>query len=348
MLEILNDYKFKELGSDYNQLHVIPNMIAPDKNGAEQYNKVYQELLKSDLEELKRTPSGGICKNQFYCWDIRNNSTASKLTILIGGKLWVIQLGYSGKENNGIAPFRAFKIFEDRCYKNGIDLESYALEGAGKAIKETIEKPFIFIDSKYYDKTLYNVHHIDFHSSYPAGLVNTHPEFRPVVEFFFKNRKSRPEYKAVLNYTIGMMQSLRNKIVNARYAILSRDAIKDNNDRIRDLLNKLLLDGYEIIGCNTDGIWYKGDTLYHGQGEGTELGQWSNDHIYCKFRAKSNGCYEYIEDGKYYPVMRGASTLDTEKPRDKWEWGDIYRTSAYLLTFTEGIGYRSEEITNET
>ena len=344
MLEVLNNYKFKEFGSDYNQYQAIPNMIPPTKDGAKEFNKVYQELLKSDLGELKRTPSGAIAKNQFYCWDIRNNPTASKLTILIGGKLWVVQLGYSGKENDGLAPYKAFTMFEDKCYEYGIELEDYALPGAGAAIKETIEKPFIFIDKKYWDKTLYNVHHIDFHSSYPAGLVNTHPEFRPVVEYFFNNRKSKPEYKAVLNYTIGMMQSLRNKIVNARYAILSRDAIKDNNDRIRALLNILLQNDYEIIGCNTDGIWYKGETLYHGEGEGDKLGEWSNDHTFCKFRAKSNGCYEFVENNVYTPVMRGCSTLDMDKPRSEWEWGDIYRTSAYVLTFEEGIGYTSEEI----
>ena len=41
---------------------------------------------------------------------------------------------------------------------------------------------------EYHDENhpgLTNVHHIDFHNSYPAGLVNTHPEFKDVITFLY-------------------------------------------------------------------------------------------------------------------------------------------------------------------
>ena len=42
--------------------------------------------------------------------------------------------------------------------------------------------------------------------------------------------------------------------------------------------------------------------------------------------------YEFIENGQYYPVMRGISPLDKVKPRSEWKWGDIYVGS--ILTFS--------------
>ena len=80
-----------------------------------------------------------------------------------------------------------------------------------------------------------------------------------------------------------------------------------------------------MIARSTDCIWYEGE-IYHGEGEGKALGEWSNDHTNCTFRAKSKGVYEYIENGKYTVVARGYYELDKIKPRDLWSWGDIYNT----------------------
>ena len=85
--------------------------------------------------------------------------------------------------------------------------------------------------------------------------------------------------------------------------------------------------GRHLILTNVDGIWYTGD-IYHGDGEGDKLGQWSNDHMNCTCRAKSAGAYEYIENGEYHAVVRGSTNLDKIKPRDQWVWGDIYNEDA--------------------
>ena len=91
-------------------------------------------------------------------------------------------------------------------------------------------------------------------------------------------------------------------------------------------LSQILEDtGRKVLMHNTDGIWYQGE-IYHGDGEGKSICQWENDHINCTYRAKSKGIYEFIEDGKYTVVARGRYELDKIKPRDKWEWGDIYYT----------------------
>lgn len=244
-----------------------------------------------------------------------------------------------------MAPYKAWNIFNDCCISNGIDLNNYKIDN-GMEIKKEIPKPLI--NMKYHmnenDKGLTNVHHIDFHNSYPAGLCNTHPEFRDIIEPMYKLRKIKPEYKFVLNCVIGCMQSSK-KNWKAQWAHLSRDAIKDNNYRVTFLAKLIEISGGEIIGFNTDGIWYRRPTPYHGANEGDELGQWHNDHINCIFRSKSDGAYEFIEDNKYHAVVRGETTLDRVKNRDNWQWGDIYKGDLIMFKFNEeeGIIYEKEQ-----
>ena len=107
---------------------------------------------------------------------------------------------------------------------------------------------------------------------------------------------------------------------------------------------RLITSGRTILGFNTDGIWYQGD-IYHGEGEGDKLGEWSNDHINCLFRSKSNGAYEFIENGQYNAVVRGNTSFDAIEPdRSKWTWGDIYKSNVLTYTFDEKIGVVYEEI----
>ena len=92
------------------------------------------------------------------------------------------------------------------------------------------------MEKEYYiDRRFFNANHIDFHSSYPAGLANTHPEFRPILENLYNRRKENPMYKAILNLSIGYMQTLNVIGFNARYAQLAKDAIADNNRRVEDI-----------------------------------------------------------------------------------------------------------------
>ena len=85
---------------------------------------------------------------------------------------------------------------------------------------------------------------------------------------------------------------------------------------------------------NTDGIWYYGE-VYHGEGEGKDLNQWSNDHVNCVFRMRSTCAYEYIENNVYKPVVKGVMPLDKKLPRDKWKWGDIYKGNILTFSFSD-------------
>jgi hypothetical protein len=129
----------------------------------------------------------------------------------------------------------------------------------------------------------------------------------------------------------------------AKWAHLSKDAISDNNKRVLNLVERLEKAGRTVLLLNTDGIWYDGP-VYHGEGEGSGLGEWSNDHIHCQFRMAGAGAYEYIEDGVYHPVIRGIPNTT----KTKWEWGDIYKEKAipdiFMFTEEEGVKLNGEEI----
>lgn len=334
--EFLSKYPYKLQYKQLNQYYSNPVCYSFNPVDIAEFNNIIEHLEQSDLNTIIRTPSGAIKStkeglNNNYAWDILHKRTGIRITVVIVDKMWVFKIGvYDRLSKVGIYPDRAFNAFRSICNKYGINLDDYKINN-GKEVKEEIESPLIemYLHSPENSVGINNVHHIDFHSSYPAGLANTHPEFRPVLEEIYNGRHD-PERsdinKAILNFSIGWMQSYdpeHNRY--AEWAHLSRDAIHDNNVRIAELTVRLQATGHRILGYNTDGIWYQGE-IYHGKGEGNNLGEWSNDHINCRFRSKSDGSYEFIENDVYYPVLRGLSTYDMIEPdRTKWQWGDIYK-----------------------
>ena len=327
MIKELARLKHTNSSANINYLLIPVTVFNINKEGAEQFNKIYSWLKKQDLYQIERTASGGIKSGPHRkrpAWDVKKSKTCIELTVLMEGSAWRIQFRAELKE--GMSGRKAFTKFKRILSKRGIDLDSYAIAN-GKEVKEQIERPLIGAKRKiFYDHIFNKVHHIDFHSSYAGGLANTHPEFREVLEELYSKRDEKKEYKDILNFSIGFMQSISG--CGARWAHLSRDAIADNNKRIKNLAEMLEKKGRMVLSFNTDGIWYKG-AIYHGEGEGDGLGQWHNDHVNCQFRAKSSGSYEFIEKGKYYPVVRGISNIS----KKSWKWGDIYSKKADLVLF---------------
>lgn len=337
ILKYILTYRHSLPTYDINYRMIPVTVFDITDEGAASFNKILDYCKSLNIPEIQRTNSGGIaCGNKlvFPAFDLRRTGTCAEITLLLAEGCWRFQFRskLNVESNPGqLSGAQAFQLFYDYCTRYGIDLELYAVEN-GEAVKATIEAPPVGLANEYVkDATFKHVHHIDFHSSFPAGLANTHEEFRPLIDFLYLRRKTNEKCKAILNYSIGFMQSLSG--CGARYAELSRDAIHDNNARVRELAQRVEAYGGFILAYNTDGFWYSG-YIYHGEGEGDKLGDWINDHIDCTWRAKSDGCYEFIENGKYNVVARGRTKLDAIKPRDQWQWGDIYDTNAEPITYT--------------
>lgn len=174
------------------------------------------------------------------------------------------------------------------------------------------------------ENIIYDAFHIDINSAYPAGVVATYPEKKQLVKFFNKHfnlRHEAPIHKAVMNYAIGVTQSL--KFLGPRYPELARAGIQWTVNKLLELTKKLEKKGYRVLGYNTDGIFvqkgYPEQPVYKDSEEGTGLGQWKISHIFDKLRFKSEGAgsYEFIENGIYEPRVKGQTKLDELKPRSE-------------------------------
>lgn len=325
----------------------IPVTIIKASPGNEiEYNNIYKMLLESDYKQITRTESGGVSNtiqermNRWNKYDVRQLGPVNEITICTLEFSCRIQWRInnyktkSGDEKLITASQFYQNYWLKECKKYGIDMRDYYVDN-GYEIKQDIHKA----DIKIYNPLAMaqfafdNIHHLDFHKFYPSGLVETHPEFKPVVEHFTRLAKTNEMYKIGLDSLIGLWQS---SAFHYRLANLSRDAINNAYSRFDEVKEELK---DRIIATNTDGIWYSGD-IHHGKYEGDGLTQWSNDHLNCTIRFKSAGAYEYIENGKYKPVVRGYTKLERTLPREEWEWGDIFINQAqpYQWTFKKGVG----------
>ena len=336
MIKELAKLKHTASSSRLNYLLIPVTTFNIDTKGAKDFNKIYLWLKKQDLYKLERTPSGSIKNGPHVkrpAWDIKTNHYCIELTVVMEGKAWRLQ--FRTKLPKGMSGKKAFTVFKKLLLKDGVDLEEMAIDN-GSEVKKDIEHYLVKPHHKFFlDKTYTNAHHIDFHSSFAGGLANTHPEFRKTLEWLYENREKDEINKNILNFSIGYMQSIQG--CKARWAHLSKDAIADNNKRVLDIVKRLEESGRTVLLLNTDGVWYNGP-LYHGEGEGSGLGEWQNDHKNCQFRMASAGAYEFIEKGIYYPVIRGIPN-DT---KTEWKWGDIYKEKAIpsIFSFTEEEGVK--------
>lgn len=321
-------------------------------DSVEEFNEVYQYW--KDLEDkgklnygIPRTKSGGIkiknIEQVIPAYEVRSSQLGAELLVLAhydNGEPAFYRLQYRSQiqedtDGNQMSGRTCFQIFTNELKKDNINIEDYYIDN-GLEVKQTIEKAKIqLLDEGFKNLTLQNAHHLDIHNSYPSGMAEFIPEWRPAIERLYYGRKEHPEYKLVLNATCGYFQTPYR--FKARLAHVSKYAIHRNNEKIDKMVEWLKQTGRVPVLLNTDGIWFVGEPTYL---DNKELGTFEEDHRNCTLRIKSSGCYEYIENGEYHPVVRGKTRLDHIKPRTEWQWGDIYNEQAKViqLVFDRKLG----------
>ena len=310
----------------------MPRVIWPlTDEYVDKFNHIVDLCSEAGLEDLLLTPAGHISKK---------NSDADAFAVGPGGgnrfviilstsegnvRIWLTPNTQEFGKKKPMTGHRGYQLLAKEFAKDNVLLPNYA-EPNGEKIKETIEKPMIDVDEDIIGFTIHGANHLDFHSAYPGALAECYPEMRPTIERLFKQRTDNPELKIALDAGIGFFQSQYCRIMDCgpySLARLAQKALNRNKEKMVELTERMKKLDYQILAHNTDGIWYTGG-IYHGGGEGPNVGEWENDHINTTIRFKSRGSYEYIENGIYHPVVRGRTRLDDKKPRDTWEWGDIF------------------------
>ena len=334
------------------------NTFKLDEAGIKKFNKLYHHILDLDAYETITTQSGGISTSARYqltnSYSCKTTVTAAgiEIILILNSRLYLFTINnFSNRPiEDKISPWDAWMKFKDLLQSDGKDINDFSINPKlGKSIKDE----FISENSKMYlikmfnhmtekDKPLENCHHIDFNSSFTTGLIKYHPEWKKVLTDLYDGRKDNKTNKDILNFIIGCMHSSKPQF-NYRWADAAIAAIADNNKRVLSLAAELDQAGRTILGFNTDGIWYQGE-IYHNKQEGTKLGQWKTDHKNCLFRSKSDGAYEFIEDGKYEVVLRGLTNLDKIKPREEWQFGDIYKAELINYKFDITKGFVKDEV----
>lgn len=325
--------------------------------GMENYNRIIQfmkDSLKLNENQQLLTKSGGVCTYRDGFVVKRSKSTGWELIFKYGPLCFRVFFGPfnidSGKTE--IGGRYAFLELNKEFKKDGIDLMNYCVTN-GLDIKKTIPSPLIMCGAKLQpDKIYQHVHHLDFHSAYGSGISDYYPELKPTYDRLYAKRleseKQKKRIKSLFTNSTGYFQSKFCRINKTDYCLapLAKAAITWTRNVVSNMSTELVKNGYTPLLFNTDGVWYvklnaKDEPIesqpFVNSVCGKTLGTYDNDHVDCTFRVKSKGCYEYIENGEYKPVIRGVPKSITKD----WKWGDIY-THSKIKTYVEENNYLKE------
>lgn len=357
--KIIREICGKNYSTQWDELNYkkIPVTLIPAMQGEEvKFNELYKALKESNFKQIIRTESGGISntlqeRRIFDKYDVRQMGACVEITVCTFEKCARVQFripNYKADTDEKLITAGEYfrKYWIPYCNKHGIDMKKYACTKAeGLEYKKQIHTSDINIydPAASYGEAYEDAHHLDFHKFYMSGLVHALPEFKPVVDEIMAkiaDAKAKGDNTTIKYHKTGlaaMIGYFQSACCGYKYAKLSMIAINDAYARFDIVKENLQKAGRRLLATNTDGIWYSGE-IYHGEFEGTELTQWENDHTDCIIRFKSAGSYEYIEDGEYYPIVRGRTRLDKILSREDWDWGDIFQTDVITWKFDEEEG----------
>lgn len=344
-----------------NKDNVIPNYDVSLDEINREYN--YWLSYKPNLVYNKNlTYSGQLSKANFNygVWYILNNQFFKLFVSCIDaeGTPCAYQLRFRindtdfGREISGRDSFQRFRA---ELKKDGVDIEKFAIDN-GKELKSTVDfgNPVIQFDESIKDKTIENAHHVDMASAYMYFAGIYHPEWEKTIRRIYDLRKSDSIYKHILTHACGFFQSQYCILQGHGYALadVASFAIRSTAIAVKKMAKELTNYGFKILAFNTDGVWFHGDLkllpqeIFEKFTQKKEIGKFSIDHKNCTIRFKSVGSYEYMENGKYTPVVRGLTRYDRAGlARDNWKWGYIYTPEGEqveVYKFEKDCGLRRE------
>lgn len=322
-----------------------------------EFNDILSSIYSSAVREVNLTAHGHFSKRVLgnaYAWSTTPSTNTFELILHYAGSIykfvfWPGRYDEKGNKEKKIKVSGRMALNKFRKEAGHLVPEFALTDNEEVAeVKKLIEKPKIELTPL--TKALKNftfttdedwtIFHMDIHSAYPAGVAATTPQLKKYMEnLYWEKEAGDPDAKMLLNAGIGAMQSL--KITGRRYPELSRRGIEWTNRELERVTNILINLDCSILAYNTDGIWVASRSgLPKLNCIGPNLGQWDIDHVVEKLRFKSAGAYEYIENGQYKAVIRGRTRLDAVKPREQWQWGDIFHHDAITIVYRYNFNTR--------
>ena len=362
MNTIFNIEQYKH--TEYNKFKLMNKETFPQTMFSwteyDKFNEVYA-WAKENCLEGKKTKSGGIAGGAYnryhsiYFYNAKKTSVELIIAHLFKGCYKFVITMQRNEDNKKMTGKKALKTVLKKADELGV-LDVFKNEAVdsekGKEIKKEIESPMIELTSEIYKgREFEHCFHLDANSSYFSRICEQYPDLKPLGEYLYSHRKENDGlFKAAMTNSIGCMQSqycinIEDDYYNhyKPYSLskFAKVAVNGTNRFIEKCYFNLMKAGFKPLLFNTDGIWYQDITGkgYHDELEGTNLGQWKNDHKDVKLYIKSPGAYQYIENGKVKTVLRGVCALDYIKPdRDTWEWKEIANQVVYKFKFDPEVG----------
>ena len=361
-------WTYKKKRTSLNRKYISCYCIPVSEDGMEEFNFLYKKIKEYNFSNTVFTESGGISikgtlkrKPQYY---VLKSNGCIELGIVAQNKAIRFQFRHPNEKNGDkitYSGWNAWCDFKKILAEHGIDINDYAVDNGLELKKQVPKYKVKLISDSYKDKVFYNAYHIDLNSAFLSGILFHHQEMGEALRDMYYRRYYRwlngeiiykedgtpwmnDKIKQMINDAIGMMHSVPNN--GAKWANLAIEAISWTNNELQRLYTELVKNFYTPIAFNTDGIWYVDNNdlgPYHDEFEGTELGQWKTDHKKCQIRFKGPRSYEWIEDGVYHVKMSGKSSYEMVVPREKWQWGDIYKGSSIKYRFDDEFGIIKEE-----
>ena len=306
-------------------------------------NALYQALIHSTLPIIERSPTGAIAKHNIHhasgAYDVREVTTKKGIfkgiiiTVLLFNRIFVFKCGMFSVKDKKDTGFKAFREFCSRIKAMGKTLDDYKIEN-GEEVKESISSPYIKFLRKY--QKIQHVNHMDMVCAWGSGFAKAFPEFETIIKEMEQKDKILP------SVFLGYCQS---EYCDYAFSHFAKAGIEFCNKKMQEYTEQLEAQDFEIIGYNTDGIWYvdklEQGRLFHNDEEGNGLGQWRNDHVDCELCAYGDGQYWFREDGKFNVRARGYYYYEQEKPREEWDEKDFDRAMSCetSVTFIRGRGF---------
>ena len=321
----------------YNELVRYFNNLYNNKQINRDFIWTKSHGLSSDRDNL--------CHN-LNCYEVKTYSWGAELIFSSpenGISRVQLQIGQPTKEKSFMTGRRAYTRFRNELKKDGIDIEKYFITN-GMEVKKEIEKPLCELYTDIYlNKEFDNAYHLDINSAYPYVMMKMYPEWSKTIQRIYDKRKKNKVYKAVLNMTYGFFQS---KLFGAKLANVSKRCIHDTNMSLLKMSILLTDSGCKVLSYNVDGLWFQcNDERLITEIDkicSNNIGDFKIDHRKCKIRFKGPKAYEYIENDITHIIYSGKTTLDKIKPREEWQWGDIFKTFQVTWVLSDEYGIIEE------
>lgn len=245
---------------------------------------------------------------------------------------------------NGISIFRDFvrKVPDILKYKDPDDFDSETWDRCARIFYDQTEFEAFnqILDDNMINRELEHVWSLDINSAFGSAFVEEVPEAREYIEELYYTRKQNPQNKIKISTIVGMLGSpytAELKGLNLKKHAFSKlrfKILKRISNYLHDTGDILRANGAKLLMFKTDSIKfiYQGYYLPKEIVVGSLLGQWKLEFQDYHFRMKGIGSYEYLDPitNQYTAKVQGKTTLDLLKPREEWQWGDIYQANEVI------------------